>query len=64
MLNAYSPSATDDETLNNDPLEKKEITTTFSITTYRGTLQPKLQPFDDLKKLQKPGKKLIMNTIK
>ena len=39
-----SLSVADDETLNNDPLEKKEITTKFSTTTNRGTLQPKLQP--------------------
>ena len=96
FLLEHSPSAADDETLNNDPLEKKEITTKFSTTPNRGTLQPKLQPltvyhgritcqicfvssdkrnikrrnfqklttFVDLKKLQKSGKKLIVNTIK
>ena len=30
--------------LKNEPLEKKEITTKFSTTSNRGTLQPNLQP--------------------
>ena len=38
----HSLSAADDETLNNDPLEKKEIT--IKLSPKRGTLQPKLQP--------------------
>ena len=37
-------SAADDKTLKIDPLDKTEITTSFSTTPNRGTLQPKMQP--------------------
>ena len=45
FLLEHSLPAADDETLNNEQLEKKEITTKFSATPNRGTLQQKLQPF-------------------
>ena len=44
FLLLHSQSAADDKTLKIDPLDKTEITTSFSTTPNRGALQPKMQP--------------------